>query len=84
MLQLRDGCGVADCQWSRRKSSEEGRFALRRNGRLEAMHYAKLCIRLQTGATPLFIAAQKGHTEVARMLVEKGANMNQAAEVRLP
>ena len=27
-----------------------------------------------TGSTPLFIAAQKGHLEVVRFLVESGAN----------
>ena len=29
------------------------------------------------GATPLFIAAQRGHLEVVRLLVESGANKDQ-------
>ena len=29
------------------------------------------------GATPLFIAAQEGHVEVVRFLVESGANKDQ-------
>ena len=50
---------------------------------MEAMHYAKLCIRRQGGYTLLYIALKNGHTEVATMLVERGADMNQADDVNL-
>ena len=30
------------------------------------------------GATPLYVAAQNGHTEIAQLLIDKGANVNQA------
>ena len=33
---------------------------------------------LDTGTTPLFIAAQKGHAEVARLLLEAGVNYDKA------
>jgi len=38
-------------------------------------HYAPACVRLRTltNATPLFLAAQEGHTDVCRVLVAAGA-----------
>ncbi len=42
---------------------------------------------LQDGWTPLFVAAQNGHLEVVRLLLDKGANMeaaNNVGAVRLP
>ena len=36
----------------------------------------------QTGATPLFIASQKGHIEVVNILIRNGANINLAKKVR--
>ena len=37
---------------------------------------------LQDGATPLYVAAQNGHTEVVAALVAAGASLNQAMKVR--
>ena len=34
--------------------------------------------RTDTGSTPLYIAAHRGHLEVVRALVESGANKDQA------
>ena len=39
---------------------------------------------LQTGATPLYIAAQKGHFEVAKLLLDRKADINKAREVGAP
>jgi ankyrin repeat protein len=35
---------------------------------------------LDGGATPLYLASQKGHLEVARLLVEAGAAMDKALD----
>ncbi len=32
------------------------------------------------GETPLFVACQKGHVDVARLLLDKGADVNRALE----
>ncbi len=37
---------------------------------------------MQDGKTPLWFAASRGHLEFVRLLVEKGANLNRAANVR--
>ena len=36
----------------------------------------------QNGATPLFIASQKGHSDVVNILIRNGADVNMAKEVR--
>ncbi len=36
---------------------------------------------MQYGATPLYMAAQKGHLEVVRLLLDKGANKEAASKV---
>ena len=41
------------------------------------------CCYLQDGASPLFIAAQKGHKEVVATLLSGGADVNLAAKVRV-
>jgi ankyrin repeat protein len=35
----------------------------------------------QNGSTPLYVAAQKGHLEVCKLLLEKGADVTKAREV---
>ena len=35
----------------------------------------------QTGATPLFIASQKGHSEVVKILIKNGADVDLARKV---
>ena len=37
----------------------------------------------QTGATPLFIASQKGHTDIVNILIRNGACVNMAKKVRI-
>ncbi len=37
---------------------------------------------MQCGQTPLFMAASKGHLEVVRLLVEQGAEVDRADDVR--
>ena len=37
---------------------------------------------LQTGATPLYVAAGKGHTDTVHYLVQNGADINRPEEVR--
>ena len=37
---------------------------------------------LQNGVSPLIIASQEGHYEVAEFLIEQGANVNLQDEVR--
>ena len=36
----------------------------------------------QDGATPLFIASQNGHSQVAEILLSKGANVNLPKKVQ--
>ena len=36
----------------------------------------------QDGATPLYIASQNGHHRTAELLLAKGADVNQASQVR--
>jgi len=36
---------------------------------------------LQDGVSPLYVAAQNGHSEVVRALLEGGADVNQAIQV---
>ena len=35
----------------------------------------------QDGATPLFIASQKGHSDIVTILIRSGANINMAMNV---
>ena len=37
---------------------------------------------MQNGVTPLFIAAQEGHLETCRELIERGASIDQPLNVR--
>ena len=39
-------------------------------------------VRLQGGETPLYVASQEGFVEVARVLVDAGADVNAANKVR--
>ena len=48
------------------------------DGRVD-MHVS--LISLQNGATPLHLAAEKGHLDVARLLMDKNANVDQAMDV---
>ena len=57
---------------------------MRGSCRLEVMHHVNLCVHRQDGRTPLLVAAFKSHTEIATMLVEKGADINQAMNVSFP
>ena len=48
--------------------------------------YAFLCLLLfvllfQEGFTPLIIAAQEGHVDIVKLLVESGADLNDRTEV---
>ena len=36
----------------------------------------------QTGVTPLYIASQKGHSDVVNILIRNGADVNMARHVR--
>ena len=38
---------------------------------------------LQTGATPLYIAAERGHQDTVHYLVQNGADINRPKEVRI-
>ena len=49
-----------------------------RSSHARAMH---LTIMLQNGMTPLLWAANKGHKDVAVVLLDRGANVNAADEV---
>ena len=40
-----------------------------------------LCIFLQTGATPLYIACQNGHSDVVNTLIRNGADISLAFQV---
>ena len=42
------------------------------------------CLPVQDGATSLFIASQNGHLEVARLLLDRGADANAAIQVDRP
>lgn len=55
-----------------------------------AMHGSRVCalqlyfaqlFQSQTGATPLFIAAQHGDTDVTKLLIKSGADLNLEKEV---
>ena len=37
---------------------------------------------LQTGATALIVASKKGYSEVVKLLIDKGANVNISNSVR--
>ena len=36
----------------------------------------------QDGATPLFIASERGHSDVVNILIRNGADVNKSMEVR--
>ena len=40
----------------------------------------KFCL-MQTGATPLYIASQEGHSDVVNLLISHGANVDKSLEV---
>ena len=40
-------------------------------------------IKLQSGQTPLLVAANKGHTQTVDLLIQKGADVNKAEKVSL-
>jgi ankyrin repeat protein len=39
------------------------------------------CVIHQDGATPLYVAAQNGHLEVCKMLLDKGADVGKGMNV---
>ena len=48
----------------------------------DGMHKQLLLHLPQTGATPLYIAAQKNHVDTAGVLLAAGANVDLATKVR--
>ena len=46
-----------------------------------SMHY--VCLPLQKGFSPLYMAAQENHLEVVKFLLENGANQSLPTEVSL-
>ena len=47
-----------------------------------SVHWSVLLILLQDGWTPLHAACQEGHDEVAELLLQAGASVDQETEVR--
>ena len=48
------------------------------------LHSDVVCmLSSQDGATPLFIASQEGHSQVAKLLLSKGADVNLPIKVQL-
>ena len=45
------------------------------------IHINNMVILLQGGYSPVFVAAQNGHTEVVDILVQAGADIHQATTV---
>lgn len=41
-----------------------------------------ICVSLQKGFSPLYMAAQENHLEVVKFLLENGANQSLPTEVR--
>ena len=50
-------------------------------GSVNSDHYVCM-LSSQGGVTPLLIACQKGHTQVAELLLSKGADVNLPEKVR--
>jgi ankyrin repeat protein len=46
----------------------------------DACHFETVDLRTATGVTSLFVAAEKGYLDVARFLLDKGADINAQAE----
>ena len=64
------------CEWQLRHISTRTKF-------LAALYDGTCYLPLtQTGATPLFIAGQNGHSDVVNILIRNGADVNLAKHVR--
>ena len=45
------------------------------------LYFLTACLYTQTGRNPLSLACENGHSDVAQLLINKGANMDVTDEV---